>query len=1002
MTTKEISPLRGVELPETDRLLRDDVRRLGALVGEILVEQEGDAFLAEVERVRVAAIQRRESHAPVDELAALLSGLELGRAERMVRAFSSYFKAVNVAELVHRVRRRREYQRAGSGPQPGGLAHTLASLRDQGVSRTDVEAVLHRLRVEPVFTAHPTEAVRRALLEKERDVVRGLMEDIDRALTPKERAAALARIRQALTTAWQTDETPPEKPTVADELEHVSFYLSDVLLRVVPVFFEELEAALTAAHDSAATEPPSSILGFGSWVGGDMDGNPSVGADTIAHALEQQRRLVVRAYRRDVDALRRRLSQTSTRVAFSPPLLEALDAYSARMPEVARMLKPRHADMPYRRLLSFVSARLDATANDDSEHAYADASEFERDIRRVDDSLQGHRGTAAGRFGVRRLLRRIEVFGFHLATLDVRQDSAVHEASLAAVFADPQWSERDPSVRAARLGECLASRGPELSERALAVTDPQAARTLAVFRTIADALPRYGPRAIGPYIVSMSRSASDALAVLVLARMAGCTNERMQVPLDVAPLFETVADLDAAEGVLRSLFADPAYRAHLTARADRQIVMLGYSDSAKDSGLFASRWALQRTQVALTALSQESGIRIVFFHGRGGSLSRGGGKTERAVIAAPRGSVDGYLRLTEQGEVIHRKFGVRAIALRNLEQATAAVLRATLRPRPVDPREDAWRCVASDIARASRAHYRGLIYEREGFVDYFREATPIDVIERLRIGSRPSKRGNAGGATSLRAIPWVFAWSQCRSGMTGWYGVGTGLERAIATHGVDALVEMAEHWPFFGTLLDDVEMVLAKADLSIFERYSRLSPAHDLFHPDIAAEFSRTRDALLRLRRADELLSTDPRLRVPIRLRNPYVDPMSLLQVDLLSRWREAGRPEHDALFRALVTTVNGIAAGVQTQAELTESSQRAHRSSGSASRAPSRTARRRTDSGCPGLGSRDGALGRSSASAASRRRATRGGCARTSPRRASPTPASGCDPPASGWRRGE
>ncbi|MCM2337029.1 MAG: phosphoenolpyruvate carboxylase, partial [Pseudomonas sp.] len=436
--------------------------------------------------------------------------------------------------------------------------------------------------------------------------------------------------------------------------------------------------------------------------------------------------------------------------------------------------------------------------------------------------------------------------------------------------------------------------------------------TLAVFATVAALRPRYGERAFGPYIVSMSRSAADALAVLALARIGGCADRAGRVPLDVAPLFETVDDLDAAADTLRALFADPVYRAHLAARGDRQVVMLGYSDSAKDGGLIASRWSLQRTQVALAALAQESGVRIAFFHGRGGSISRGGSKTERAVIAAPRGSVDGSLRLTEQGEVIHRKYGIRAIALRNLEQATGAVLRASLRPRPPEPREDGWRALATALALDSRAHYRALVHEHPEFPAYFRAATPIDVIERLRIGSRPAKRGGAGDVQSLRAIPWVFAWSQNRSGLTAWYGVGTALGHALERHGRDALAEMARDWPWFGTLVDDVEMVLAKSDPDIFARYSRLAgPLHRRFHPMLQAEFDRTCDAVLAIKGSGELLASDPRLRQSIRLRNPYVDPISVLQVDLLERWRDAGRPD-GAVLDSLIATVNGIAAGVQ------------------------------------------------------------------------------------------
>ncbi|RNF82875.1 phosphoenolpyruvate carboxylase [Montanilutibacter psychrotolerans] len=906
------APLRIVDFAPTDTLLRDDVNALGVLVGEILAEQRGPAFLAEVERVRQAAIRRRESAAPVAELADTLAGVEFAHAADLVRAFASYFQAVNLAERVHRIRRRREHERSRDGAQPGGLRDVVARLAAEGVSAAEVAELLPRLRIEPVFTAHPTEAVRRALLEKERLIVSCLVADIDRGRTPGERRADRERIRLALTASWQTAEAPPVKPSVADEFEHISFYLSDVLYRVLPVFHEVFEEALRDNYGEDAPVLPA-MLGFGTWVGGDMDGNPNVGADTIAATLSGQRALVLGAYRSDLGALSELLSQSVSRIGVSPELLARIEQYSVLMPRAQERLHPRHADMPYRSLLALMSERLWATSHDEAA-GYPDAAAFLADIALIEHSLSEHAGEHAGGFAVRRLRRRAECFGFHLASLDLRQDSAMHDGALAALLDDPDWARHTVDARVAVLHGLLDG-----SREAVQPDAAAAASTLAVFRAVADLRPRHGERAFGPYIISMSRSAADALAVLALAGIAGCVDGEGRVPLDVAPLFETVDDLDAAADTLRALFADPVYRRHLQARGNRQVVMLGYSDSAKDGGIVASRWALQQTQIALTALAHDSGVRIAFFHGRGGSLSRGGGKTERAVIAAPRGSVDGQLRLTEQGEVIHRKYGIRALALRNLEQATGAVLRATLRPRPPEPREGRWREIAAQLADDARRHYRALVHEHPDFPAYFRAATPIDVIERLRIGSRPSKRasGGQGGVESLRAIPWVFAWSQNRAGLTAWYGVGSALETALREHGDAALAEMARDWPFFGTLIDDVEMVLAKSDMAIFERYSLLAaplPDGDLharLYPGIAAEFERTRKAVLAIKREDELLAGDPRLRLSIRLRNPYVDPISVLQVDLLARWRAAGRPDDDVL-QALVATVNGIAAGIQ------------------------------------------------------------------------------------------
>ncbi len=878
------------------------------MVGDMLAEQVSTDLFDQVESIRRMSIARREDGEPVDALAARLADVPLDLADALVRAFAAYFGATNLAERVHRIRRRRDYQRLGDTPQPGGIEAALVALRDGGVDYDALVALLPRLLVEPVFTAHPTEAVRRALLEQEREVVRRLMADIDRQLTPIERRADVERIRLSLTASWQTSESPPTKPTVSDEREHVGFYLADVLYRVLPVLHEVFGDAIEHVYGRRPDLPP--LLRFGTWVGGDMDGNPNVGADTVLAALDAQRAQVLANYRGDLRHLGSVLTQTRDRAGVDAAIETRIAAYRTRLRD-ARDPNPRHADMPYRELLELMVTRLRAVgASDDG---YASPDELIDDLELIDASLAAHRGEHAGRFTLRRVIRRVQAFGFHLAALDLRQDSAWHDEALAALTRDADWATRDVDDRVARLQALIA----DPSTAAAGTDDATAASTLAVFRAVTTARASHGARAIGLYIISMSRSAADALAVLALARIAGCIDDatdgdaRGHVPLDVSPLFETVDDLDAAPAVMRALFDDPVYRAHLRARGDRQTVMLGYSDSAKDGGLVASRWALQRTQVELTELAKASGVRIAFFHGRGGSVSRGGGNTGRAITAAPRGSVDGSMRVTEQGEVIHRKYGIRALALRNLEQTTGAVLRASLRPRAADPREGGWRTIATDLADVARRHFRVLVYDDPRFNDYFRAATPIDVIERLQIGSRPSRRRD-GGIRNLRAIPWVFAWSQNRSGLTAWYGVGHALRHGVDAHGLEAMQEMARDWPFFGTMLDDVEMTLAKSDLGIFARYSQLAgDAHDALYPGIADEFARTRDTLLEIRGAQELLSHDPRLRLSIRLRNPYVDPISLLQVDLLRRWRATDR-EDDGTLRALLATVNGIAAGIQ------------------------------------------------------------------------------------------
>ncbi len=884
--------------------LRDDVRRLGALVGDLLVEQVSEDFFEHIEQIRTRAIARRESGAPLSELSAALQALEPAEAEATVRAFSTYFQVVNIAERVHRIRRRRDYQRAGTAvPQPDSLQDALQHLKSQGVTLDELAQWLPRIDIEPVFTAHPTEAVRRALLEKEQLMVASLVDALDGQRTPGEAAADAARFRMALTASWQTTDSSPVRPTVDDEREHVGFYLVQVLYRVMPVLYESLQQALLDTYGQ--TLPLPRLLRFGTWVGGDMDGNPNVDARTIRNTLDAQRQAVLGRYLKDLLQLASLLSQSTERVGVSDALQAQVAHYQQLLPKVSS--RPRHADMPYRLLNDRMRARVQATL-DDADGAYAGPHELEHDLQLILDSLHANKGDHAGGFAVRRLLWRVRTFGFHLARLDVRQESSVHGRALASVLDGQEaWDDADALARAKRLAPFASG------EQALPPSTEEGGQRLdAVFAALADARQRHGTDALGSYIISMAHDRSDVLAVLALARRGGLVNDEGAVPLDIAPLFETVDDLKRGTDTLRDLLADPVYRAHLRARDDVQMVMLGYSDSGKDGGIAASRWGLQRAQVELLEVAAETGIRLTFFHGRGGSISRGGGKTTHAVDASPRGSIDGRLRVTEQGEVIHRKYGIRALALRSLEQATGAVLRSSLRPRAPEPREDQWRPVMDLIAEHSAGAYRAFVGQPD-FMQYFRLATPIDVIERMTLGSRPSRRlGQDAALGNLRAIPWVFAWSQARAVIPGWYGVGSGLQAALDAGHEDTLHEMARDWPFFSTFLDDIAMVLSKGDITIAEQFSQLSgPLHARFFPQIEQELALTGKLILALTGQGSLLQHDQRLALSIRLRNPYVDPISVLQVDLLKRWRASGGEDDDVL-RALVACVNGVSQGVQ------------------------------------------------------------------------------------------
>lgn len=907
--SRPVTPLRReVNFAEKDAALRDDVRTLGALVGDVLREQGGDVLFQRVETARIAAIRRREGDREAEpELLALVRSLAPRDAEELVRSFAAYFEVVNLAERVHRIRRRRDYLHAQAEPQEGGLENAVRRLAAVGLGPAEMKELLTQLSIEPVFTAHPTEATRRTLLEKQQTIARLLVDRLDPSRTPGEERAALGRIREEVTASWQTEEHPALRPTLIDELEHVLFFLTDVVYRVVPPFYEELETALAKTYGDAAAElRVPAVVRFASWVGGDMDGNPNVTAQSIGAALARHRSLVLDRYRREALDLSRRLSQTMSRVGVDDAVPRLAEEYAKRFPNALEQIPARYRDMPYRVLLRMIAARLAATQVDGT-NAYPSAGALMDDLRTVARSLGNNRGTHAGLFAVRRMLRRVETFGFHLATLDVRQDALVHRTVVGRLLGEPDWIARPASERAARLAQALVGNEAPVGER-----DAEAEAALAVFGAIATAQARYGAHAIGPYIISMAQNTDDVLTVLLLARWGGLGADDGTVPLDIAPLFETVEDLSAAPGVLRTLLADPLYGAHLERRAHRQVVMIGYSDSNKDAGIGASRWALQCAQAELVAVLEPLGIDLTIFHGRGGTVSRGGGKITRAVLGAPPGSVRGRLRVTEQGESVNSKYGLRGIALRTLEQAAGAVALATALPHTPDPRQSRWHTMMHEIAADSRRAYRGLIYEDTRFVDYFRSATPIDVIERMPIGSRPPARRAGSGIDQLRAIPWVFAWTQSRHLLPGWYGLGTALERAVARHGEQTMREMVSDWPFCKAMVDDVEMVLAKADLGIAARYAALTgELMALFFPIIRAEFDRTVELVLRLKGSHTLLDEDPALQRAVRLRNPYVDPMSLLQVNLLTRWRAAGRPD-DELFRALLATVRGIAQGLQ------------------------------------------------------------------------------------------
>jgi phosphoenolpyruvate carboxylase len=689
--------------------------------------------------------------------------------------------------------------------------------------------------------------------------------------------------------------------TVSDELEHVLFFMTDVLYRAMPPFYEDIEnAAIRVYGEEGSNLRVPQMIRFASWVGGDMDGNPNVNAKTIRSTLARQRSLILDLYFRECGNLSAKLSQSTQRIGVDQKLLDRIDHYRGVFRNAYHAVPARHREMPYRVYLRLVQERLQSTYDDDL-YPYEFAHQFRTDIELIAQSLEANQGQNAGLFAVSRLLRRIDTFGFHFMTLDVRQDALAHRQVVGELLGHDDWLEWTAEDRAKRIVEAIEARdsAPE-------------SQSVSARKTIAFCRRKYGEHAIGPFIVSMTQGADDILSVLLLANYSELHDRYFDVPIDIAPLLETVEDLQEGQEILTALLGNELYRKHLEQRANRQVVMIGYSDSNKDGGLASARWALQEAQVDLARVVGAQDIELTLFHGRGGTISRGGSKTHAAVLGAPPGTVNGRLRVTEQGEIINEKYGLRGIALRTLEQAAGSVALATALPQHRGNDEPEWHDMMQVVADVSRSTYRKLVYETPDFYEYFRRSTPIDLIERMRIGSRPASRRGGEGVEDLRAIPWVFAWTQTRLMLPGWYGLGSGLAAAGKQFDDDAFREMFREWYFMRALTADAEMVLAKADIGIARHYSELAgELHEKFFPIIEKEFQLTCELILDYSEHEALLDGDLTLQRAIMLRNPYVDPMSLMQVDMLERWRKTNYEDQD-LFSALLASVNGIAQGLQ------------------------------------------------------------------------------------------
>ena len=937
---------------EKNRPLVEDIRLLGRILGDVIREQEGAAAFELIERIRQLSVAfRLKADASAGRvLDRLLKNLSTDQTVTVIRAFSYFSHLANIAEDRHHLRRRAVHEHEGH-LQEGSLALAFERLQRAGVRAAEVAETLARSHISPVLTAHPTEVQRKSILDAERAIA-GLVaqREVPESgapipATPERLAENEALIRARVTQLWQTRMLRTTRLTVADEIENALSYYPATFLRELPRLYREIERTL-AGHAVA------SFLRMGHWIGGDRDGNPNVGAHTLRHALARQAEVVLRFYLTEVHELGAELSISGTLVAVSP----AMAALASRSPDH----NPHREDEPYRRALVGIYARLAATlqhltGTEALRHAvapqdpYPDTDALLADLEVIAASLAGHHAQALVTPRLAPLMRAVQVFGFHLATLDLRQSSDRHEAVVAELLRvariEPDYSALPEQARRARLLAVLADarglrvRGADYAE----LTQGE----LAIFETAREALALYGRAALRHHIISHTEEVSDLLEVLVLQKECGLLEGLLgesgvtgatggitaKAALIVVPLFETIGDLRRCEAIMREFYSLPGIAELVVQSGAEQEVMLGYSDSNKDGGFFTSNWELYRAETALVqlfaGLREKYGITLRLFHGRGGTVGRGGGPSYQAILAQPPGTVNGQIRLTEQGEVIGSKYANAEIGRRNLETLVAATLEATLlHPTRAAPR--AFLDAAAEISTASMAAYRQLVYETPGFVDYFFAATPIREIAELHIGSRPAvrpKEGKGGKPSraieDLRAIPWSFSWGQSRMALPGWLGFGSAIEafvrhlEAPGAERLELLQRMHRQWPFFRTLLSNLDMVLAKSDLRIAARYVELVEDKALgrrIFAALKAEWQRVDRALTLITGETERLQSNPALARSIAHRFPYLDPLNHLQVELLRRYRQRreGAEPAERLQRGIHLSINGIAAGLR------------------------------------------------------------------------------------------
>lgn len=899
--------------------LRKDVRFLTTLLGDVIREQEGKRLFDIIEEIRKTSKAIRLRHDPklVKKLEKLIDSLSLDDAYKVARAFTIFFQLVNIAEEMQRVRRIRDYDRDPSRMQDMSLRKLLHDLKKRGMSGKDVRDQLSRLEVEPVLTAHPTEAKRRTVLDHLLRIDTALTEINRSERTLLEHELLIEDIKRSLEVLWQTSEVRQRKMNVMDEVEQTIFYFKRTILKLVPAIHEKLRHEFRHVFPGEEfTEPP--FVRFGSWVGADRDGNPFVTCDITRKTAGEHRELMSETYLAEVEELIRRFSQSTVRIPVSEEILESIAADCEKLPDLAREMKRYESTEMYRKKFSLIHKKLENTFSGEG-YGYGSAEEFAKDLEVVSRSLKLNRGRHAAGGDLHRLIDRVRIFGFHMARLDFRD----HSTKIRAAVLEILGSEPDEDELIKQILEKDLHRIPkELS--------PEAADILEQLRTIRELSEKSYAGMVENYLISMSEKPSDLLGFFFLCKLTGLVEVQnyqvREARIGIVPLFETIDALAAAPAIMDRLLTIPIYQSYVAARGNLHEVMLGYSDSNKDGGYLTANWRLYVAQKKLAETALRHKIELRFFHGKGGTVDRGGGASHRAILAQPFAAFGGRIKITEQGEVVSQKYTNPTIASRNIEQLITAVAWTNIasKPRETTPQVRQWEEKMEFLSTTSHQFYRELIFETDHFLDFYYQATPIHVIEMTKIGSRPAKRRASRRIEDLRAIPWVFSWIQSRYIVSSWYGVGHALDRFIKERKGDGLRELRDmyaQWPFFKSVIDNVQISLAKADLYIANLYSQLvhdTKLRDDIHKRLQAEHRRSIEKVLQVTGQRRLLEKLQVLDASIKLRNPYVDPLNFIQLRYLSKFRDPGYDRlsdetKNEIGEVLLLTTNGISFGMKS-----------------------------------------------------------------------------------------